>query len=72
MNSPYQSYQKTQEAGGPPANLGQILQNFARQFVPAGTDPERMVRQLIQNDQMTQEQFNQFASIADRWTGRRR
>ena len=72
MNSPYQSYQKTQEAGGPPANLGQILQNFASQFVPAGMDPERMVRQLVQSGQMSQDQFNQLAVVADRWTGRRR
>ena len=72
MNSPYQSYQKTREAEGPPANLGQILQNFASRFVPAGMDPERMVRQLVQSGQMTQEQFAQLSEVADRWTGKRR
>ena len=47
------------------------LQNLARQIAPSGMTPEQIVRQKIQNREMTQEQFNQFARIADRLTGRR-
>lgn len=32
--------------------------------------PQERVRQLISSGQMTQEQFNQFAQIANRLTGR--
>ena len=72
MNSPYQSYQKTQENNGPPANLNELLQNVASQIVPHGMTAEQMVRQMVQNGQMTQQQFNQLAAVADRWTGRKR
>lgn len=72
MNSPYQSYQKTQENNGPPANLNELLQNVASQIVPQGMTAEQMVRQMVQNGQMTQQQFNQLATVADRWTGRKR
>ena len=72
MNSPYQSYQKTQENNRPPANLNELLQNVANQIVPQGMTAEQMVRQMVQNGQMTQQQFNQFAEVADRWTGRKR
>lgn len=72
MNSLYQSYQKTQEKNGPPANLNELLQNVANQFIPRGMTAEQMVRQMIQNGQMTQQQFNQLAEVADRWTGRKR
>ena len=72
MNSLYQSYQKTQEKNGPPANLNELLQNVANHFIPRGMTAEQMVRQMIQNGQMTQQQFNQLAEVADRWTGRKR
>lgn len=72
MNSLYQSYQKTQERQGPPSNLNELLQNVASQFVPVGMTPEQMVRQMIQNGQMSQEQFAQYSAIADRWTGKKR
>lgn len=72
MNPLYKSYQEKQEANRPPANLNEMLQNFASQFVPKGMTPEQMVRQMIQNGQMSQQQFNQLASVADAWTGRKR
>ena len=72
MNSPYQSYQKTQENSGPPANLNELLQNVADRFLPRGMNAEQMVRQMIQSGQMTQEQFAQYSAVADRWTGRKR
>lgn len=72
MNSLYQSFQKQQEANAPPANLNEMLQNFASRFIPQGMNAEQMVRQFVQNGQMTQEQFAQYSDIADRWTGRKR
>lgn len=51
-------------------DLSSALQNLARQIAPTGMTPEQIVRQKIQNGEMTQEQFNQFAKIADRLTGR--
>lgn len=72
MNPLYQSFREKQEANRPPANLNEMLQNFASRFVPQGMSPEQMVRQLIQSGQMTQQQFNQLASVADQWTGKKR
>lgn len=72
MNSPYQSYQKTQENNGPPANLNELLQNVASQFIPQGMTAEQMVRQLVQSGQMPQAVFDKYAAVADRWTGRKR
>lgn len=72
MNPLYKSYQESQAASAPPANLNEMLQSFAEKVLPKGMTPEQMVRQMIQNGQMTQAQFDQLASVADRWTGRRR
>jgi len=35
-------------------------------------DPRQKVQELLQNGQMTQEQFNQLSQMADQLTGRRR
>lgn len=72
MNPLYKSYQETQAAKAPPANLNEMLQSFASKVLPKGISAEQMVRQMIQNGQMTQAQFEQLASVADQWTGRRR
>ena len=72
MNPLYKSYQETQAAKAPPANLNEMLQSFAAKVLPKGVTPEQMVRQMIQSGQMTQQQFNQFAAVADTWTGRKR
>lgn len=72
MNPLYKSYCEKQEANRPPANLNEMLQNFANQYIPKGMDPEYMVRQLIQSGRMTQQQFNQLASVANAWTGQKR
>ena len=53
-------------------DLNSALQNLARQIAPTGMTPEQIVRQKIQNGEMSQEQFNQFAKIADKLTGRNR
>ena len=72
MNPLYKSYQEKQAANRPPANLNEMLQNFASQFVPQGMSAEQMVRNMIQSGQMTQAQFEKLAAVADSWTGKRR
>ena len=69
MNPFFNSHKQNQQQG---FDLNTALQNLARQIAPSGMSPEQIVRQKIQNGEMTQEQFNQFASIADRLTGRKR
>lgn len=54
----------------PPQNLGQMLNQLAQLFIPSGMSAEQIVRQKIQNGEMTQQQFDQFAQIANSWTGR--
>ena len=73
MNPFFNSHKQNQKQGfGQNFDLNAALQNMARQIAPTGLSPEQIVRQKIQNGEMTQEQFNQFASIADRLTGGRR
>ena len=68
MNQLFQSFQKNQQNG---FNLQAALQNLARQ-IPSGMTPEQIVRQKIQNGEMSMEQFQQFSAIADQITGRNR
>lgn len=78
MNQLFKSFQTNQQSAmqnvipAPPANLGQMLMSFAQSALPFGMNPEQLVRQKIQNGEITQEQFNQYAQIADSWTGRNR
>lgn len=72
MNPLYKSYQEKQAANRPPANLNEMLQNFASQFVPQGMSAEQMVRNMIRSGQMSQAQFEKLAAVADSWTGKRR
>lgn len=51
-------------------NFQQNFMNFANQVRQSGQSPEMMVRQLLNSGQMTQEQFNQFSSMANQITGR--
>lgn len=69
MNQFFNSRQQSQQQG---FNLNAMLQNLAQQIAPTGMTPEQIVRQLLQNDRMKPEQFNQYAQIADRLTGGRR
>lgn len=69
MNQFFNSRQQSQQQG---FNLNAMLQNLAQQIAPTGMTPEQIVRQLLQNDRMKPEQFNQYAQIADQLTGRRR
>lgn len=71
MNPLFDSFKKNQNNGAQNGfDLNSALQNLARQIAPTGMTPEQIVRQKIQNGEMTQDQFNQFAKIADRLTGR--
>jgi hypothetical protein len=73
MNPFYDNHRQNQQQGfGQNFDLNAALQNLARQLAPTGMSAEQIVRQKIQNGEMSQEQFNQFASIADRLTGRKR
>lgn len=69
MNQFFNSCPQNQQQG---FDLNSALQNLARQIAPTGMTPEQIVRQLLQNDRMKPEQFNQYAQIADRLTGGRR
>lgn len=73
MNPFFNSHQQNQQQGfGQNFDLNAALQNMARQIAPTGMSAEQIVRQKIQNGEMSQEQFNRFASVADRLTGRKR
>ena len=78
MNQLFKSFQSNQQTAmwntipAPPTNLSQMLMSFAQSAIPFGMNPEQIVRQKIQNGEITQEQFNQYAQIADSWTGRNR
>lgn len=50
-------------------NMFQQFQQFINNF---RGDPRQKVQELLQNGQMTQEQFNQFSNMADQLIGRRR
>lgn len=50
-------------------NMFQQFQQFMNNF---RGNPQQKVQELLQNGQMTQEQFNQFSAMADQLTGRRR
>lgn len=50
-------------------NMFQQFQQFINNF---RGDPRQKVQELLQNGQMTQEQFNQLSNMADQLTGRRR
>ena len=45
--------------------------NFARNFMQGGQNPEQVVRQLLNSGQMTQDQFNQYRNFANQITGLR-
>lgn len=66
MNPFYNSFQQNQTApNGQSYNLMSQLQNLARQIMPTGMTPEQIVRQKIQNGEMSMQQFQQYSAIAD-------
>jgi len=71
MNPFYNSFQKNSQMLNQGFNLNAALQNLARQIMPTGMTPEQIVRQKIQNREMSMEQFQQYSAIADQLTGRK-
>ena len=69
MNPFYKNYQQNQQ-GRNPFDLNSALQNLAKQIAPTGMTPEQIVRQKIQNGEMTMEQFEQFRQMANQITGK--
>lgn len=49
----------------------QQFEAFARNFQQSGQNPQQVVQQLLNNGQMTQDQFNQLRNIANQITGQR-
>lgn len=72
MNPLFESYRNSMNPFPAGFNLNAALQNLATQIMPTGLTAEQIVRQKIQNREMTQEQFEQYSRIADLLTGHRR
>lgn len=68
MNPFYKNHQ--QQVQQNPFNLQTALQQVAGRL-PVGMSAEQFVRQKIQNGEMTQQQFEQYAQIANMITGRK-
>lgn len=71
MNPFYSSFQKNSQMPNQGFNLNAALQNLARQIMPTGMTPEQIVRQKIQNSEMSMEQFQQYSAIANLLMGRK-
>lgn len=71
MNPFYSSFQKNSQMLNQGFNLNAALQNLARQIMPTGMTPEQIVRQKIQNREMSMEQFQQYSNIANQLMGRK-
>lgn len=57
-----------QQPMNPANNLMQQFNQFCANFQG---DPQQMVQQLIQSGRMTQQQFEQYSQLANRFFGRR-
>lgn len=57
--------------GGQSPQKPNMLQQFQQFMSNFRGNPQQKVQELLQNGQMTQEQFNQFSSIANQITGRK-
>lgn len=73
MNPFFNSHRQNQQQGFPKGyDLNYALNAISRYITPTGMSPEQIVRQLIQTEKMSPEQFNQYSQIADKLTGGRR
>ena len=70
MNPLFESYKNSAGQFNSTIDFNTALQNLAAQIIPTGMTPEQIVRQKIQNREMTQAQFEQYRQIANRITGR--
>lgn len=75
MNPLFESYKST-TGMNQGFNLNSALQNLAAQIAPTGLTPEQIVRQKIQNGEITQAQLAQVTPMAnmlyEQLTGRKR
>lgn len=71
MNPFYQSFQQQNQNGGLPRNFQEAASSIIAQLNARHMTPEQRVRQMLQNKEMTQEQFEQLSRMADQITGRR-
>lgn len=73
MNPLFESFRRTQDQAGPKGgfNLQSMLQQTVEKLIPPGMTPEQVVRQKIQNKEMTQEQFEHYKRMAEQMLGRR-
>ena len=53
-------------------NLQSMLQKTVERMIPPGMTAEQVVRQKIQNREMTQEQFEHYKRMAEQMLGRNR
>lgn len=65
MNPLFASYQKRNRQNNQQFDMQTALRNLANQIAPTGLTPEQIVRQKIQNKEMTQAQFEQLSRAAD-------
>lgn len=74
MNPLFESFSRSQDQTGAKGgfNLQYMLQQTAAKLVPPGMTPEQVVRQKIQNREMTQEQFEYYKRMAEQILGRNR
>lgn len=72
MNPLFESYRNSMNLFPAGFNLNAALQNMAAQIMPTGLTAEQIVRQKIQNGEMTQKQFEQYSMIANQIMGQRR
>ena len=72
MNPLFESYRNSMNVFPAGFNLNAALQNLAAQIMSTGMTAEQIVRQKIQNGEISQSQFEQYSRIADQITGRRR
>ena len=74
MNPLFESFKRqsgqTEPSGG--FSLQSMLQQTLERLVPPGMTPEQVVRQKIQNREMTQEQFEHYKRMAEQMLGRNR
>ena len=66
MNPLYESYRNFTQQSTQQFDLNSALQNLASRIVPTGMTPEQIVRQKIQNGEITQAQLAQITPVADR------
>lgn len=66
MNPLYESYRNFTQQSTQQFDLNSALQNLASRIIPTGMTPEQIVRQKIQNGEITQAQLAQITPVADR------